>query len=252
MGSNNTVEHELHNGCLILTLNRPEVHNALNLEMFDGLHTHMERAGQDRGVRTILLRGAGPSFSSGDDLRGMGTVDHEAPTLDQELALGHPRLIRAMRALEKPIIASLHGWVLGAGCEVALSADIRVGDPSVKLGIPYISRAMAGGAAVVLEIFGVSIATDMLLTGRTFELSELLRFGAVQREAPEGKSFETALALTETLDGFSSKALGLTKMTLSHHWDLSVRPRVAVDNYVAMVAAEGEDQTQSVERFLTR
>lgn len=250
MNTTESVTEEIVDGALVLRLNRPDVLNALNLEMFETLVQQLGRAERDPSIRSVVLHGAGRAFCSGDDLRGMGMVDGREATLSQELDLGHPRLIRTMRSLGKPIIAALHGWVLGAGCEVALSADIRVGDPTVQLGIPYIKRAMAGGAAVIVEIFGMSMATDLLLSGRTLGLPELRSLGAVQREAPEGGSLETALALARELHGFSASALALTKATLTQHWDATVRPRVAMDNYVAMVAAQGDDQAREVGRFL--
>lgn len=251
----NTVESvaaEVVDGTLVLRLNRPDVLNALNLEMFETLVQQFDRADRDPEIRSVVLHGAGRAFCAGDDLRGMGMIDGKESTLSQELELGHPRLIRAMRSCGKPIIAALHGWVLGAGCEVALSADIRVGDPTVRLGIPYIKRAMAGGAAVIVEIFGVSMASDLLLTGRTLDLAELRTLGAVQREAPEGGSLEAALALAQEMHGLSGPTLALTKATLTEHWNGTVRPRVAIDNFVAMVSAQGEDQTREVNRFLGR
>lgn len=252
MNATESVAAEVVDGTLVLRLNRPDVLNALNLEMFETLVRQLVQAERDPSIRSVVLHGSGRAFCSGDDLRGMGMIDGQEATLSQELELGHPRLIRAMRSLSKPIIAALHGWVLGAGCEVALSADIRIGDPTVQLGIPYIKRAMAGGAAVIVEIFGLSMATDLLLTGRVLDLAELRSLGAVQREASEGRSLEAALALAQELHELSAASLALTKATLTQHWDATVRPRVAMDNFVAMVAAEGEDQAREVGRFLDR
>ncbi|HUN85322.1 MAG TPA: enoyl-CoA hydratase-related protein [Terracidiphilus sp.] len=179
-----------------VTLDRPEVRNALNGETFVELSSAISELGSDNSVRVILLAGAGDrAFAAGADIRELAAL---TPEEGRAFALRGQSLLRAIEHLGKPVIACIHGFALGGGCELAMACtlrlaadDARLGQPEVKLGIV----AGYGGTQRLPRLVGRGMGLKLLLTGAIIDAQEAFRIGLVDEVVPAARLMERAEAL---------------------------------------------------------
>jgi enoyl-CoA hydratase len=163
----------------LVQLNRPEVLNALNQEMFEELLTALEAFDADPAIRCMVLTGAGRAFSAGADIRqmaGMSAVD--------QMASPAPARWERMRRLRKPIVAAVNGFALGGGCELMMCCDIIVAAETARLGQPEINIGIipgAGGTQRLTRVAGKFKAMELILTGRQMSAAEAEALGLVNR-----------------------------------------------------------------------
>ncbi|HXH22633.1 MAG TPA: enoyl-CoA hydratase/isomerase family protein [Dehalococcoidia bacterium] len=175
-------------GCIAwITLNRPEKLNAVNLQMRDEMWTAMEWVRSDPDVGAIVLRGAGErAFSAGADITEFGT----APSYVEARRARHERdLWGLMLAIEKPMIASIRGFALGAGCEMSLCCDLRIASEDASFGLPEVKLGYipsAGGTQLLPRTIARGNALLMILTGEPISARQALDFGLVQWVVPAG------------------------------------------------------------------
>jgi enoyl-CoA hydratase/carnithine racemase len=171
-------------GVATITLNRPQVLNAYNIQMRDDLFAALSAVRDDDEVRVLVMRGAGRAFCAGADLTEFGTAP--SPTAARRIRFGRD-VWRLLNGLSVPIIAALHGYVFGSGLEIALLCDVRVAAEGTQFGLPEVRLGMipaAGGTQTLSPVIGVGPALDMLLTGRRIDSSEAQRLKLISRLAP--------------------------------------------------------------------
>jgi enoyl-CoA hydratase len=199
-------------GVAVLTLNRPEKLNAITPEMAAAIQEKCIAIERDDAVRVVLLRGTGErAFCAGSDLGSLAKYpSHWAFRNRVEYAT-------AVRNMRKPVIAALKGWVLGGGCEMALSADIRVAGASVRCGFPEVKRGWVGGGGasqLLPRLVGYGQAMRLLLTGDTIGADEALRLGLVEIVVPDADVDARARALCAQLAGYSPVAVEAVKASV--------------------------------------
>jgi enoyl-CoA hydratase len=177
-----TVLYEKDKGVGRITLNRPRALNAFSVGMRDDLYEVLSAIRADDEVRVVLFKGAGDkAFCAGADLKEFLT----APSAVQSRRIRGVRdLWRLFLSMPQPLIAALHGYVLGSGMEIAMYCDIRIAAPDVIFGLPETGLGIlpaAGGTQTLPRILGLSGALDMLLTGRRLNGREALAMGLVAR-----------------------------------------------------------------------
>jgi enoyl-CoA hydratase/carnithine racemase len=179
-----------------ITLNRPQAMNAINDEVRTQLTAALRAADADRAVRVIVIRGAGErAFCAGADIKGFT----EAPTpakFRQARLQGH--WIDAFDQMKKPVIASIHGYCLGGGLEIALACDIRIAADDASFALPEVSRGTlpgAGGTQRLSRMIGMGRALDMLLSAERMDATEAMRIGLITRLTTRSQ----LLAQTQTL-----------------------------------------------------
>ncbi len=172
--------------------------NSLTMALLRELGDRVRAAGEDRGLRTVVLTGAGDrAFCAGADLK------ERARMSDAEVHGFHAAVRDAFSGIERapqPFVAALNGAALGGGLELALACDLRVAAEGAELGLPEVSLGIipgAGGTARLPRIVGVGRAKDLVLTGRRVGAAEALAMGLVSRVAPAGRLREEAVALAE-------------------------------------------------------
>jgi len=197
----------------IITLNRPERHNAVHDEMSAALNRAFVEAAADDEVVSILLRGNGPSFCSGRDVSVLG---HRAKGESDFAFVRRSQMGRQHNVwdIPKPIVAELKGAVLGGGCELALAADVRLAATDLKMGFPEINYGLVtdmGGSQMMTTLIGPSRAKYMVLSGERIDAETALAWGAVdfvvEPQALEARAF----ALARTLAGKPPIALAMGK-----------------------------------------
>ena len=216
-----TVLYDKRDGVAWITLNRPAVLNALDLEMRDALWAALDAAEADPEVGVVVFRGAGErSFSSGADVSEFGT----APSFD---AARRARLERdlwgRLAAFPKPLVAAIHGYALGAGCELALLCDLRLASDDARLGLPEVNLAYiptAGGSQTLPRTIGRGRALDMILTGEAIPARQALDWGLLHWVGPRDQLYAQAEAYARRLLAQPQGALRLAKRALVQGLDL--------------------------------
>jgi len=203
-----SILHEMiSDGIMVVTLNRPDKLNALDVPSKERLANIWSDAAADPQLRVIVLRGAGEkAFCSGSDVKEIQRTGAMVST---------DTLMRAIPGvgieLNKPVIAALHGFTIGMGLTLAIHCDFRIAAVGSRLGFPEVQHGMISGISAITMpgIVGESVALDLMLTGRLIDASEALACGLVHRVAPD--SYEAALSIAQILSRNSPKAVALTK-----------------------------------------
>ena len=194
----------------VITLNRPRVLNALSRALKGELADALGRVAADSGIGALVLIGAGKAFSAGQDL-------NEAKDLDgpgaEEWVREYERLYEKFRALHVPVIAGVSGWAMGAGCQLALLADIRISSTTAKYGMPEIQDGIPAifGLGLLWHLIGMSRSLYLVLSGDTLNARQALQAGLTCKVVPPARLRREALALAGKLAGYAPLALKLDK-----------------------------------------
>ena len=207
-----SVSVSLDGGVAVLTLDRPEAMNALDVATLTALRDRLHDAESDAGTRVVVLTGAGErAFAAGADIKYMSGLGVEAA---QEWgALGH-ECGRLLETIPKPTIAAVNGFALGGGCELALACDIRYASSAAKLGQPEINLGIIpgwGGTQRLARVCGLGVAKELILSGRLVPADEALRIGLVNAVHEPGELLERTLETARLLASKSPLALAAAK-----------------------------------------
>jgi enoyl-CoA hydratase len=233
-----------------IVLNRPHKHNAVTPEMAAALEEICAKVDRDDAVRAVLIRGAGErAFSAGSDLNSLA----EYPSAWK--FRNRSEYATTVRNIRKPVVAALKGWVLGGGCEMALSADIRVAGRSARCGFPEVKRGWVGGGGasqMLPRLVGYGQAMRLLLTGDAIDAEEAHRLGLVEILVDDGEVDATAMALCRQLAGYSPVAVqavkAATRMALAAPLDAGLR----YENEMNTLCFAAGDHMEGIRAFQER
>jgi enoyl-CoA hydratase/carnithine racemase len=195
-----------------VTLNRPEVRNALNATLIRELEQALAALEADQAARVIVLEGAGDkAFCAGADLKGVG--DRGTTLQARESFGGLARILEAMARMKTPVIAKVHGFALAGGCGLAAGCDIVVAAEDAVFGLPEIKIGLLPliVMAPILRSVGRKRGMLMILSGEQISAREAYEMGLVSRLVPRAELSGAVDALARALAGFSPMALGLAK-----------------------------------------
>jgi enoyl-CoA hydratase len=208
-----SIRVERQDAVAVVTVDREEALNALDLETLTALRDRLGELADDEAARVVVLTGAGEkAFVAGADIRYMGGLD--AAGARAWGALGH-EAARLLEQMPKPTIAAVNGFALGGGCELALACDIRYASPRASFGQPEIELGIVpgwGGTQRLARVCGLGVAKELILTGRRIDADEALRIGLVAAVA--NPVLDRALATARALAAKSPVALGVAKRLL--------------------------------------
>ena len=211
-----TILYEKNSGIATIALNRPERLNAFDGRMHEELHDALDGAAADDGVRCVVLRGEGRGFSAGADLKSE-ELSREAPDLGECLRRTYSRTVPKMAAMEKPVVAALHGPVYGAGVGLALACDLRLAAESARFSVAFVKIGLmpdAGVSFFLPRVVGLGRAVQMSMLGDAVDAQEAYRIGLVNKVVPEGRLEEETAALADRLTAMPTRALGSIKRAL--------------------------------------
>ena len=194
-----------------ITLNRPEVLNAINPDMLHGLLKTLKHVGADPAIRVLVLTGNGRAFSAGGDIKAMHGMDEK--TFQETIHL-YMQLSQAMRDLDKPVIAAINGYALAGGFELMLLCDIRIAVASAKFGLPdtIIGLSPTSGMTWLLpRIVGLGHAMHMTLEGTMFDARKAERTGLVTDVVADGALRETVEKLAKAIASYPEVGVTNTK-----------------------------------------
>lgn len=217
-----TVLTERREDILIVTLNRPEVRNAVDRPTADTLRQAFEAFAQDDSLTVAILHGAGGNFCAGADLGALS--DPLRRNEIDALGAGPGPMGPTRLTLNKPVIAAVNGYAVAGGLELALWCDLRVAEDSAvfgvfcrRWGVPLID----GGTVRLPRLIGHSRAMDMILTGRPVAADEALQFGLANRVVEEGTALEEALEMARQIAAFPQQCLRADRQSALQQWQLS-------------------------------
>ena len=197
-------------GVALVTIDRQDALNALNVETLTKLRDRLRELGEDEAARVVVLTGAGEkAFVAGADIKYMAGLGREEAM--RWGGLGH-EVTLLLEVMPKPTIAAINGFALGGGCELALGCDIRYASSKARLGQPEIDLGIVpgwGGTQRLARVCGTAVAKDIIFTGRVIDAEEALRFGLVSEIADP--VLERALRTARELAAKSAVALALAK-----------------------------------------
>ena len=250
---------ERHEGVLEITLNRPDILNAVNRETIAALAAAVAEAADDRAARVVLLRGAGTHFCAGGDITMFAKLVGLAPAerlraLYQIVETLHPLLIR-MRHMPKPVIAAVQGAAAGFGLSLVLAADLALAaeDTLFTSGYIHLGTSPDGGMTATLpRVVGLKHAAELMLLGDRFDAQRALALGLVNRIVPAEALGTEAAALAARLAAGPTFAYGRTKAllqaTMGDAFDAQLRRET--ESFAACAATE--DFAEGVRAFLEK
>ncbi len=235
---------------LTLTLNRPEVLNGLNDDVLDAIAAGCGQAAADDSVRVVVITGAGRGFCSGQDLRaGLESGD---PDIRGHLREHYVPMIKAMRELEKPVIASVNGVAAGAGMSLALGADFRIAGESATFIQAFVRIGLvpdAGSSYFLPRIVGTAKALELAMLGDTVDSAEALRLGLVHRVVPDADLARATAELAARL-ARAPRSAGLIKRLINHSLDSTLDEQLQWEEEAQVAAAESTDFAAGIDGFI--
>ncbi len=234
-----------------VVLNRPEKRNAMNAELVLGIRDALEAARVDAAVRCVVVRGAGPMFSSGMDYNDLGALAADPSGLR---AFRRPILDAWNLAEEmaKPTICQIHGGCIGGAMELALACDLRVMAADALIGMPETRVGLipdVGGSSRLPAVVGVGRAKELIMTSKLIDGVEAERIGLVNRVGPADELDDVTQGLVDELLACAPTAVGLAKRVI----DAAAKPALAStlehEVTIQQICAESEDFAEGTRAF---
>jgi enoyl-CoA hydratase len=234
-----------------ITIHRPEVRNALDLQTVQEFHSVIAEVGRNDEIGVAIITGSGDRvFVAGADIR-----DIRARNKKDALNGINSRLFLAVENCEKPFIAAVNGFAMGGGCELALACDLRVCSENAKFGLPETSLGIlpaAGGMYRLPRVVGMGIAKEMVLTGEPIDANRALSVGLVSKVVTQDQLLSTAREFAAKILSRGPLAIRLAKQSLNRMIHLSTEEAMALECTAQAVLFESEDKMEGTTAFLEK
>ena len=241
------VETEKHGDLLVITINRPEVRNAIDFETANALKDAFQSFDSDRQRLACVLTGTAGNFCAGADLKAVAAGRGNRVTLDGDGPLGPTRM-----TLSKPVIAAVEGYAVAGGLELALWCDMRVAARSAvfgvfcrRWGVPLVD----GGTIRLPRLIGQSHAMDMILTGRGVAGEEALRMGLANRLVDDGEALHGAVSLAESLTKFPQRCLKSDRRSAIMQWGKPLHEALQQETMLGREVIKSGETVHGATRF---
>ena len=232
-----TILYDKYDGIAKVTLNRPQVLNRYNIKMRDEFYEVLSAIRDDLDVQVVIINGAGDrAFCVGADLTEFGTAP--SPIIARQVRWERD-VWGLLDGLKQPLIAALHGYVLGSGVEIALYCDIRIASTDAIFGLPEVALGMipaAGGSQTLPRTIGVGNALRLLLSGEYIDSKEAFRIGLVNRIVSRGKLLVVAETIASTIKANNNRAVRYAKEAVKRGRDLPLSQGLALEKSMALMA----------------
>lgn len=252
-----TLLYDVRDGVCTITLNRPEVFNAFNEALTADLGAALEACAQDEAVRAVVITGAGKAFCAGQDLKELEAryAAQVGGYLGPRLRREYNPVILRMRNLEKPVVAAVNGVAAGAGCSLALAADLRVMAASATLIEVFVNVGLVpdcGSTLTLPRLVGLGKALELCFTGDRVGAEEALRLGLANKVVADGDLLAETYKLAERLASLPTRAIGLTKRLINQSFDNTLEQQLEAEACVQEIADQTADHLEGVRGFLAK
>ncbi|WP_442601011.1 enoyl-CoA hydratase-related protein [Paenibacillus sp. KN14-4R] len=234
----------------LITLNRPQVLNALNRKLIEELVDALEQMDRNEEVRVIVLTGNDRAFAAGADISEMANESAIQMLLKDQFAVWD-----RIAYVSKPIIAAVSGFVLGGGCELMMSCDMVIASETTKIGQPEVKLGVmpgAGGTQRLAHAVGKVKAMEMLLTGEPINADEALRYGLINKVVPIEVYLQEAIKLARQIASQPPLAVRLIKKSVHKAVSHSLDEGIAFERNCFYLLFASEDQTEGMQAFMNK
>jgi len=243
---------ETKNAIATITMNRPQVLNALDKETLQELVQAVQHLEQDSTIKVVIITGKDKAFIAGADIKQMRTM---TPLEAKDFAeLGH-QLLQHIEQSRLPYIAAVNGYALGGGCEVMMACDIILASTNAKIGQPEINLGIHpgfGGTQRLPRLVGKTKAKELLFTGDTIDAQEAVRIGLVNKIIEPEKLMEETMKLAEKIAGKSSVQLSFIKKLVNTGSEIDLPSACTMEISFFSTSFSTEDQKEGMTAFLEK
>ena len=252
------IEWKVENGVGWLTMNRPEMKNALNADMREEMFQVLADVAANDEIRCLVVTGAGNGFCSGADLSGSRPATNEPPhpnAVRGAMRQNSQRLIRTFWDLEKPVVAAVNGVAAGFGAHLAFACDIVVAAEEAKFIEVFVRRGIAvdaGGAYLLMRRVGIAKAKEMVFFGDDLPAKEAERIGLVNRCVPGAELQATVRSLAERLAQGPTFAIGMSKRLLNRAVESDLETAFSDEAFAQSVVSQSQDIKEGMRAFMEK
>ena len=236
-----------------ITFNRPEVHNALNVPMVEGLENALDKIESNREIRVLILTGAGgKSFISGSDIK---ELSKRTPLTGIETSIKRQGLLNRIEGMHIPSIAAINGYAFGVGCEIALACTMRLLSQKARMGQLEINLGIipgAGGTQRLPRLIGKARAAELILTGKIIDAEAAYRIGLVNKVTPPGKLMDECFQLAETLSEKSPIAVKYALRAINQGIEVDLASGLKIESLCLGACFASKDSKEGLNAFLEK
>jgi len=257
-GVSQTLQLQTRGGVTILTLNRPEVRNAVDAEMRTALRETLRQVAQDHSIRSLVLTGAGTAFCSGGDVRGMQERQAQEPSAAEAgWRRQHDlhRILSSLHFLDRPTVAAVNGPAFGLGLDLALCCDFIFASERATFSAGFVHRGLipdGGGMFFLPRRIGLARAKDLIFSGRTVAADEAVAMGLADHVFAADALLDETTAYCDQLAQLSRPAQALAKDILNRTFELSLDEINALGAQAQAICYTTPEHQAAVEAFLNR
>jgi len=248
-----SVQLETEGAVACLTLNRPESRNALSLAVMETVLERLEDVRANADVRVLIVRGAGPAFCAGHDLRELREAEGDIHRLRAVFSTCS-RMMRGFQKMPQPVIAQVHGIATAAGCQLAAACDLAVAESGARFSTPGVRIGLFCVTPMVplVRVIGRRRAMEMLLTGRFVDAREAREFGLVNRVTEPDRLEAETRELAGELAALSGYTLGLGKAAFYEQLDMGEPQAYAAAADAMVINCQAADAREGIDAFLEK
>lgn len=237
----------------ILTINREEQRNSMNIELLKEFKSAFERLTDNKNIRAVIIRGSGPKvFAAGADLKQASNLTKD--DRKTQIELGH-EVFEQIENFKTPVIAAINGHALGGGCELALACDLRIIEEQAKIGLVEVgigTIAGWGGTQRLSKIVGLGHAKEMIFTGIPLSGSEAKEIGLVNKVTKQGESLKAACELAEKISSNSPFAVQISKTLVNQSTLNDMKRGIELEKKCSDLVFSSYDRTEGIRSFLEK
>ena len=245
------IKIEINDGIAVLTLNRPEVRNALDYVTWDEIRAGMRELRFNDDAHVIILTGAGgKAFASGADIKALN-----ARTVSEQMNSEVNDILYEITMHKKPVIAAVDGYALGGGCELAMACDIRIATKKSKFGQPEVNLGIipgGGGTQRLQRLVGIGKAKELIFTGDIISAEEAERIGLIEKVVEDGTVLEAAIEMAKRIKAKGPVAITLAKQAINVGANTDLYSGLCFERYSQAIAFSTADKAEGTLAFIEK
>ena len=245
------IKIEINDGIAVLTLNRPEVRNALDYVTWDEIRAGMRELRFNDDAHVIILTGAGgKAFASGADIKALN-----ARTVSEQMNSEVNDILYEITMHKKPVIAAVDGYALGGGCELAMACDIRIATKKSKFGQPEVNLGIIpGGVGTqrLQRLVGIGKAKELIFTGDIISAEEAERIGLIEKVVEDGTVLEAAIEMAKKIKAKGPVAITLAKQAINVGANTDLYSGLCFERYSQAIAFSTADKAEGTLAFIEK